>query len=326
MMDPRRLGEYDSDLSEEDQGDVLCILHPASPSAMAVASRIVDTAPQHTISRAQMPIRVLGADDGQPIVQPDTMELAQQGLVTRDLALRLSAELKDPLAGFTFGRNEQRCDFVFNYATTDGAKRISNIHFRIWLSEAGIIMLEDQSTNGTWVEGKHLRSKNRESNPPGRYKHTLTHGTLIKLQMVPGQDDDVQFVVRIPRRDGPAEDLWDNNVAEYFQRLVLARERRERAKARENGAVSCYFVFEFLWYLLTVVSRISSRTIRVTPSLRPSLQAEATSPTVQESGVVAPSITRAALLARELLLPFICSPLSSLVKSSRQRRLRSASS
>ena len=165
MMDPRRLGEHDSDLSEEDQGDVLCILHPASPSAMAVASRIVESAPQHTISRAQMPIRVLGADDDQPIVQPNTMELAEQGLVTRDLALRLSAELKDPLAGFTFGRNEQRCDFVFNYATTDGAKRISNIHFRIWLSEAGIIMLEDQSTNGTWVEGKHLRSKNRESNP-----------------------------------------------------------------------------------------------------------------------------------------------------------------
>lgn len=233
VMDPRRLGEYDSDLSDEDQGDVLCIFHPASLSALHVASRIAETAPEHTISRAEIPLRIRGVEPGQQIVSPDTMTLAENGLVTRDLALRLSANLKDPLAGYTFGRNEQRCDFVINYATTDGAKRISNIHFRVWLTEAGVIMLEDQSTNGTWVEGKHLRSKNKENG--GMFRHTLTHGTLIKLQMIPGQDDDIQFVVRIPKREGPFDEIYDKNVAEYFARLVKAREERRRLKALQNG-------------------------------------------------------------------------------------------
>ena len=89
----------------------------------------------------------------------DTMTLAEEGLVTRDLALRLSATLKDPLAGYTFGRNEARCDFVLSHKASEGAKRISNIHFRVWVTEQGVIMLEDQSTNGTWLEGKHLRAK-----------------------------------------------------------------------------------------------------------------------------------------------------------------------
>ena len=241
-MDPRRLGEYDSDLSEEDMGDVLCIFHPASVSAIRVAAAIADSAPQHTISRAQIPARPRGEE---PIEMPGTMVLAEQGLVTRDLALRLSAQLKDPLAGFMFGRNSQRCDFVINIPTSDGTKRISNIHFRIWLTEAGIIMLEDVSTNGTWVEGRHLRhAKAREG---GYYRHTLTHGTLIKLQMVPGEDDDIQFVVRIPKREGPAEDLFEQNVAKYWQRLRMFTEERAELRLKQlgdveegDGAVSCF--------------------------------------------------------------------------------------
>ena len=131
MIDPRRLGEYDSDLSDEDAGEILCIFHPASLSAIQVAANITEAAPEHTVSRAEMPLRIMGLDAGQEIISPDTMVLAEQGLVTRDLALRLSAKLKDPLAGFVFGRNVERCDFVLTHAGKDGAKRISNIHFRV---------------------------------------------------------------------------------------------------------------------------------------------------------------------------------------------------
>lgn len=234
VMDPRRLGDHASDLEDEDLCDIFCILHPASMSAINVAAHIADTAPEHTVSRASVPIKIRGDVD-----EPGTMELAEQGLVSRDIALRLSAKLKDPLAGWTFGRNTQRCDFVIKYPTANGAKRISNIHFRIYMTKDAVIMLEDQSTNGTQVEKVLLKSKDKENRTP--FKHTLSNGHMISLVMTP-PDEDIRFVVRIPQREGLFEDIFSRNVGEYFARMAALRAERD-AQAVGNIAAQAPDIF-----------------------------------------------------------------------------------
>lgn len=224
-MDPRRLGDHASDLEDDDLTDIFCILHPASMSAINVTAHIGEVAPEHTVSRDSAPIKVrcgLG----------NTINLAPNGLVSRDIALRLSAKLKDPLAGYTFGRNTQRCDFVIKYHSTEGAKRISNVHFRIFITADGVIMLEDQSTNGTVVEGKLLKFKDKENDSP--YKYTLLQGSLVTLVMTP-PDEDLRFVVRIPQRDGIYEDIFAQNLRDYFARMKVLRQDRDAQAAGNTG-------------------------------------------------------------------------------------------
>ncbi len=253
FMDPRRNGEATSDLSDADLCDILCILHPASASSVAVCAAIAEASPDNTVSRASIPIRVRGATPGtENAINTQhlngTMDQAERGIVSRDIALRLSADLKDPLAGYTFGRNPERCDFVINPPSTDGSKRISNIHFRIWFTEqSNVIMLEDQSTNGTWVEGKLLRAKHKESG--GLYRHILVQGTLIRLQMIAGRDDDLKFVVRIPSRETGSlsqglDEIWERNVQAWFENLRRVRHGREEEARKKEGratgqTVSC---------------------------------------------------------------------------------------
>ncbi|OBT56390.1 CAMK protein kinase [Pseudogymnoascus sp. 24MN13] len=221
VMDPRRLGDHVSDLEDDDLTDIFCILHPVSLSALNAVTHIGDVAPEHTVSRASAPIKIRGGPD---ITDPNTMDLAEQGLVSRDIALRLSAKLIDPLAGYTFGRNTQRCDFVLRYPTVEGTSRISNVHFRIFITIDGIVMIEDQSTNGTVVEGKKLRFKDKENDAP--HKHTLSHGSLVSLSMN-APDEDLRFVVRIPQREGIYEDIFSQNLADYFARMSLLRKNRD---------------------------------------------------------------------------------------------------
>ena len=225
MMDPRRLGENPSDLEDEDMGDIFCILHPASPTACTIASNINDYAPQLTVTRDSAPIKVRAGDEDPQINPTDTMELAAQGKKSCDIALRLSTVLKDPTAGYVFGRNSKWADFVLTYESTEGMKRISNRHFRIWLERSGVIMLEDTSTNGTWVENKHLRAQNKENG--GVYKHTLVTGSLIRLQMVPESNEDIKFIVKLPIRQGSIyEDIFHENLVDYFKKLEAHRLQR----------------------------------------------------------------------------------------------------
>lgn len=208
--------------------DIICILHPASMAAYRAMDAIMEDAPQHTISTSSVPMRIRAgspmtwADEG-----PGSFELAAQGILSRDIALRLSAELKTTLSGFQFGRNPQRCDFVLGKGNAEGMKRISNIHFRIYVNEHGIIMLEDQSTNGTVVDNVMLRSKDKENN---QYRHMLEQGSMISLLMTP-PDEDIKFVVRIPSREGYFEDEYHSNLQEYFERLRALRAAREAQKA-----------------------------------------------------------------------------------------------
>lgn len=158
-----------------------------------------------------------------------TFDLAAQGIHSCDIALRLSANLKNTaLGGFLFGRNKARCDIVLGQE--DEVKRVSNIHFRIYINEYGVIMVEDQSTNGTVVDSVLLRAKDKEN---GRdYQHTLELGSMITLTMTP-PEEDFRFIVRIPQRDDAAESAYNVNLTSYFFRQNHAQAEK---RARLNGA------------------------------------------------------------------------------------------
>lgn len=210
-IDPRRLGQENSGLKAEDLADIVCLLHPSSIPAYQACAQIHQATPQYTLTSSNN-VRIKENNNGN-IQDVDTFELAAQGMVACDIAIRLSANLKDPVGGFHFGRNGRRCDFVLG--RDDLTKRISNVHFRIYINEYGIIMLEDQSTNGTAVDGVLLRGKDKENGKD--YRHTLDNGSVIVLTMTP-PEEDYRFVVRIPQRDGASEDAYCDNVTKFFLR------------------------------------------------------------------------------------------------------------
>ena len=230
VVDPRRRGHQNSGLYDDDLTDIFCILHPASMAACLATAQIAEHAPEHTISTTGVELKLRGSNKAAHN-GPDRADLAAKGVPSRDIALRFSADLKQPLYGFCFGRNHQRCDFVIG--NTEGAKRISNVHFRIYINEqSGVIMLEDQSTNGTQVEDVMLRGKEKENG--ALFKHVLQQGSLITLIMTP-PDEDIKFVVRIPQREGEYERAYEQNLQDYFVRLDLYRQQRGAKKVAPTG-------------------------------------------------------------------------------------------
>ena len=220
MIDPRRLGKGNSGLSEDDLSDIFCIMHPSSLPAYRAASLIYDATPQHTIS-LDSEVSIRERNQGPPM-DMNTFELAEQGLASCAIALRLSADLKESDGGYRFGRNRTRCDCVLGYG--DEVKMISNIHFSIYINEHGVIMLEDQSTNGTAVDGTLLRSKDKENGQA--HRHTLQQGSIIVLT-VPAPGKDFRFMVRIPQRDEESEMAYQQNLAAYLCRVNNAKLERQ---------------------------------------------------------------------------------------------------
>ena len=164
----------------------------------------------------------------------ERFELTPRSAGEHAIVLRLSADVKNPLQGFTFGRNASRCDICF---TNDPHKRLSNIHFRIYLNEYGVLMLEDQSTNGTIVDGTLLRAKSR---PREETKRTLTSGTKIQILMH-AEGLDLEFLVRIPRREGEYERAYRENLISYMHRLQsMVDEEGETIAPGPTGHVSCF--------------------------------------------------------------------------------------
>lgn len=147
------------------------------------------------------------------------------------IVLRLSAKLKDPLLGFAFGRNHSKCDIYF---ANDPHRRLSNIHFRIYLNEYGVLMLEDSSMNGTIVDGTMLKSKEGRGAKPGDKKppkqRTLNPGSQVKILMAE-REDDLNFIVQIPRREGDYEEAYRKNRILYMRRLSALRAQADAGDA-----------------------------------------------------------------------------------------------
>jgi hypothetical protein len=224
VIDPRRLGERGaSDLSKKDVADIICILHPVTEPACCAAVDVYNATPQHAILTEDAAL--LRRQSENKSADPDDIDDA---ILPCDIVLRLSSNLKDPHAGFVFGRNKNRCDIVMGFDQI--TRRISNVHFRIYINEYGVIMLEDQSTNGTGVDGVLLRGKDKENGTD--WRHTIGQGSWITLTMTP-PEIDFRFLVRIPHRDEEDDEAYQRNLTTYFLRM---RAMNENARAPgQNG-------------------------------------------------------------------------------------------
>ncbi|KAI1386996.1 uncharacterized protein F4822DRAFT_411856 [Hypoxylon trugodes] len=205
-IDPRRYGQQNSGFSDEDISDIICLLYPNSDSASREVERIAASAEyaHHVVGRYSA-----DAIDADLYKEDDAKEFGRtRGIGDHALVIKLSSALKQPALGFTFGRNQNRCDIRFVH---DPNRRLSNIHFRIFVNKYGTVMIEDQSTNGTVVDQKLLRKRNDAT------KRTLESGSTIKIVMHQSTDDLV-FLVRIPRRYEGHDIAYRRKLITYLRR------------------------------------------------------------------------------------------------------------
>ncbi|KAJ8129198.1 hypothetical protein O1611_g4434 [Lasiodiplodia mahajangana] len=213
-FDPRRVGQQNSGFSDQDISDIICLLYPLSEPASREVQNIASSPEYAHHIAGRYSADAIESDLSR---EDDAREFGRtRGIGDHALVLRLSSTLKDPRLGFTFGRNRERCDICF---TIDPGKRLSNIHFRIYVNSYGSVLLEDQSTNGTVVDNKLLRRGQDTNTVERTYKRrTLESGSTIKIVMHENKWD-LLFLVRIPRREGDYEDAYMRNVTPYLLRL-----------------------------------------------------------------------------------------------------------
>jgi serine/threonine protein kinase len=231
MLDPRRMGRNNSGIRETDISDVICILHPASPAAFRVVATTAERAPQHILQNDGL--LTFEEGDLNALDEQETFLLRSEAATrAQDLALRFSSRTIRPVFGFCFGRNVKQCDVVFN---VDTVKRVSNLHFRIYINRVGVLMLEDVSTNGTLVDGVHLKGRVSGKQPATRM---LAGGSILE---VPSSkpEESIKFIVRIPSRDRH-EPEYRRRFEEYMNRITqieedLQRQQWQQAAKRNPG-------------------------------------------------------------------------------------------
>lgn len=202
--DPRRMGYGNSGLHDQDVSDLVCILHPNSLAAHEAVAATATVAPQH-------------------ILQRDELEHEYSDTSALDIALRMSSNIRDLGLGFTFGRSRSRCDILL---ADDSAKRVSNMHFRIYLTGDGIIMLEDTSTNGTLVDNYRLQKRLKDNS------RMLTSGSVIEVVNGAQSADEIKFVVRVPSREGFAMP-YTENMMKYLERIQKYEADTAKPRARQ---------------------------------------------------------------------------------------------
>ncbi|RMZ85079.1 hypothetical protein DV738_g55, partial [Chaetothyriales sp. CBS 135597] len=201
VEDPQRVRKALSDISSEDLSDVICILHPQTAAAISAIPATMLANPQH----------ILQNHDLQGITQHDLLQPRFREV--HDIALRISSAVKCPADGFVFGRNPQQCDVALTENPADGL--ISQRHFRIYVNNQGSLMIEDLSTNGTFVDSDMLKAKaKRATHLPST--SVLKNGTLISVISGPSRVE-VKFQVRIPQR-GENEDAYEERLRKYLER------------------------------------------------------------------------------------------------------------
>ncbi|KAM4055073.1 kinase [Hirsutella rhossiliensis] len=213
VLDPRRVGKQNSGFSDDDVSDIICVLYPRSDPTRQEIQRLAQEGSPHIIGKDE-------ADGVEPDYELEDHASRFESNPTShgdySIKLRLSAHVKNPAAGFAFGRNAARCDIVF---VNDPLKRVSNVHFRIYVNEYGNVMIEDQSTNGTFVDTRLLSSKPKNgANPVTRW--VLSSGCIIRV-LLHDLNRDLTFLVRIPRRDDDYDRAYIAKVEEYFARHGL---------------------------------------------------------------------------------------------------------
>jgi len=212
VADLKRLGHQTSGFSDEEISDIICLLLPYSEAARQEVRRMASEASQHMVGREDV--------DNLKVDYSREDDLRNFGGVQSDIgehhiALRFSSQVKNPAQGFTFGRHAGCCDICLR---NDPHRRLSKIHFRIFLNQWGVLMLEDMSTNGTVVDDYLLKKKDGLKTDTMR---TLESGSKVQILMhEPGRD--LSFLVRIPIRDGPSEEAYKRNLDAYLANQIPA--------------------------------------------------------------------------------------------------------
>lgn len=221
VLDPRRLGRNNSGLSEKDHSDVICILHPATAQALRVV--------EDTAQRKQQFILQYHDDDEDSLdplnaSEAETVIRGSESQGAKDIALRFSSRVNDPSMGFCFGRNRNKCDINLDPESTN--KRISNVHFRIYYAQSGVLMIDDLSTNGTLVDSITLGGRKHPGlNPTSRM---IQHGAIIEV-LSTEPDEVIKFIVRVPPRHNHEEE-WKQRMVEHMRHVAIAQQRADAAK------------------------------------------------------------------------------------------------
>jgi len=215
-------------LCEQDEADIIAILHPTSPSAHRAVSLTAEAAPQHILQNHPLS-QIREEEDEELAHSPDVNGSA------RDIALRFSSKVNDLRNGFYFGRNPSNADIILGGKPH---KTISSRQFRIFLNHYGILMLEDTSTNGTIVDGIVLRGdRGTDHTGNSQPRMTLHQGAMIEVPTTTSTHGELfRFVVNIPSRD-IGQTRYNQNLTGYLQCINQA-ERRAAAleKAGANAA------------------------------------------------------------------------------------------
>lgn len=217
----------DPEISRDDETDILCILRPTSAEAGQTVILVAETAPQHilqNVSLARAPFPRTGVMDRSHIDDVTTEQTYQSYWHPSDIALRLSSKLKDPHRGFVFGRLQSKCDISM---PSKAETNFSGVHFRIFVNEEGLTMLENISRNGTFVDGHFLATNSNESDV--RSTRMIISGSLIEV-FCDQLKTTIRFVVCVPRRQF-LQDKWRQKLAEYLN-FLKQKEHRETALAQ----------------------------------------------------------------------------------------------
>lgn len=250
FLDPRRRGN-NSMLTEDDELDVVCILHPASPAAYLGVGLVAKYSSQHILQNEGLsqvyendsnlasstqyePPSVQDAENDDLDADTQSCNAFSNDGPAMDIALRLSSRLKNPPLGYAFGRMASKCDLVIS----DPDKLIiSGMHFRIFLNQYGVLMLEDTSTNGTLVDSHHLKGNPKPTETWFEKKRMLNSGSIIEVLLdikAAKKENVIRFIVKFPSRDH-TRDRWNHKVASYLEYLNQI-ERREDVFAQAEIA------------------------------------------------------------------------------------------
>lgn len=216
----------------DDESDIICILQPANRLAYDVATVIAKITPQHMLKNNQMfqDHEDVDLEYDLPVGSEATSAKPKSASDSMEIALRISSKVKDICMGFVFGRDPLKCDIMLDLP--DDKKRISGMHFRIFVNEGGIIMLEDTSTNGTLVDDKLLKYRD-PLNCGARQMHMIQKGSVI--QIILGINHTVMFRVTTPNRDRGLS-TYQKQLAGYLNTIKLANRNHAAAGIHAIGA------------------------------------------------------------------------------------------
>ncbi len=198
-------------LSVEDEMDVLCILRPVSPAAYQTVRLVAKTAPQHIFQNEDMS-RILRADNDDVLKGQKGWDTVRGHGPALDIALRLSSILQNPRRGFIFGRTPSICDVLIS---GENEPLISGAHFRIFINDACVVMLEDTSTNGTYVDSKCLKAKSIDTSLEKTRMIIGGCEIWVTCDTAANPKNSIKFIIAVPKRLS-VRDEWNRKLQLYL--------------------------------------------------------------------------------------------------------------